>query len=80
MGPIVGGYLTDTLSWRAVFYFSLPFGLAALAVLWLFFPPLRRPKQRLPIDFGGAITIVVATVCLLLALSWAADNTTGPRR
>ena len=70
MGPIVGGYLTDTLSWRAVFYVSLPFGLAALAVLWLFFPPLRRPKQRLPIDFGGAITIVVATVCLLLALSW----------
>jgi EmrB/QacA subfamily drug resistance transporter len=70
VGPILGGFLTDTVSWRGVFYVSIPFGLFALAVLWRFFPTLNRPRQRKPIDFGGAITIVIATVCLLLALSW----------
>src|SRR5260370_23363488 len=38
VGPVVGGYLTDTFSWRAVFYVNLPFALAALVVLWRFFP------------------------------------------
>src|SRR5438270_14101178 len=40
IGPVVGGYLTDTFSWRGVFYVTLPFGLIALLVLWPFFPPV----------------------------------------
>jgi EmrB/QacA subfamily drug resistance transporter len=70
LGPLIGGYLTDNLSWRAVFYASLPFGIIGLAVVWRAFPDLRRPRKRLPIDIAGALTIMLATVLLLLALSW----------
>jgi predicted MFS family arabinose efflux permease len=67
---VVGGYLTDALSWRAVFYVNLPFALLALVVLRLFFPAVRYSQRRLPIDFGGAVTSVTGIVLLLLALSW----------
>lgn len=70
VGPLIGGYLTDNLSWRAVFYASLPFGVIGLAVVWRAFPDIRRPRKRLPIDFAGAATVMLATVLLLLGLSW----------
>jgi EmrB/QacA subfamily drug resistance transporter len=69
-GPVVGGYLTDAFSWRAVFYVNLPFGLLALLVLWRLFPPVRYGGPRLPIDAAGALTSVGGIVLLLLALSW----------
>ena len=34
LGPLVGGYLTDNLSWRFVFFVNVPFGLTGLVVLW----------------------------------------------
>jgi EmrB/QacA subfamily drug resistance transporter len=71
VGPVLGGYLTDAFSWRAVFYVNLPFGLLALLVLWRFFPPVQyAAARRLPIDVGGALTSVAGIVLLLLALSW----------
>jgi EmrB/QacA subfamily drug resistance transporter len=69
VGPVVGGYLTDTFSWRAVFYVNLPFTLLALLILWRFFPQVGYSGRRQPIDFGGAITSVAGIVLLLLALS-----------
>ena len=68
-GPVIGGYLTDTFSWRAVFYVNVPFALVALLVLWRFFPQVDYSGKRLPIDIGGAITSVAGIVLLLLALS-----------
>jgi EmrB/QacA subfamily drug resistance transporter len=69
VGPVVGGYLTDTFSWRAVFYVNLPFALAALLILWRFFPQIGYSGRRQPIDLGGAMTSVAGIVLLLLALS-----------
>ena len=69
VGPVVGGFLTDAFTWRAVFYVNLPFGALALLVLWRSFPAVRYEDRRLPIDFGGAITSVVSIVLLLVALS-----------
>lgn len=70
IGPVVGGFLTDAFSWRAVFYVTLPFALIALLVLWRFFPQVGYSGKRQPIDFGGAITSVAGIVLLLLALSF----------
>ncbi len=70
LGPVLGGYLTDNVSWRGVFYASLPFGIIALFVLWRVFPDVRRSRRRLPIDFAGAGAVVITSMLLLLALSW----------
>jgi EmrB/QacA subfamily drug resistance transporter len=69
-GPLLGGYLTDTLSWRWVFLVNLPVGIAAFAVLWFAFTDLNvehRPRQ---VDVPGAVTLVLCIVPFLLALSW----------
>src|SRR5207245_3596894 len=43
VGPLVGGYLTDNVSWRWVFYVHLPIGIVVFTGLWLTFPGHRRP-------------------------------------
>lgn len=70
VGPLIGGYLTDSLSWRWVFYVNLPVGLIALAVLWLYFRDHGERRPHKGIDYLGSLTLVLTVVPLLLALSW----------
>jgi len=74
LGPTLGGTLTDHLSWRAVFYINIPFGVAALAVLWFGFPWRRSGPREHAIDYTGAALLASAVVTVLLALTWAGDQ------
>ena len=74
IGPLLGGFLTDNLSWRWVFYVNLPVGLIAVSVLWLSFPNIRPAARERRIDYLGAITLVAGVVPLLLALSWGGNS------
>lgn len=67
-GPLVGGYITDALSWRWVFYLNLPFGLLASAVIFLAYPP-APPRADARIDWAGASLLFAGVTALLLALS-----------
>jgi EmrB/QacA subfamily drug resistance transporter len=69
IGPSIGGFLTDNLSWRWVFYVNLPVGLVALAVLVATFPHESRHDVRKVIDWLGAATLTASMTPLLLALS-----------
>ena len=67
VGPIVGGFITDQLSWRWVFYINLPVGLAAALIIGL---ALKEPKvhERLAIDYAGAMLLMAAITLLMLGL------------
>lgn len=67
LGPIVGGFITDQLSWRWVFYINIPFGLAGALIMGL---ALKEPKRttRPAIDYAGAAVLMAAITLLMLAL------------
>src|SRR3972149_263264 len=82
VGPTLGGFLTDTVGWRWVFYVNLPLGIAAVAFVALVMP-WRRTGHRHDIDFLGAALLGAGLVPLLTAFSitrdheWASPEVTG---
>jgi EmrB/QacA subfamily drug resistance transporter len=74
VGPVVGGYLTDNLSWRWVFYVNVPVGILAIAVVFLTLPSVRHSASWRDIDFAGAFTLAATLVPLLVALSITRDH------
>ena len=68
-GPLLGGTVTDTLSWPWIFYLNLPVGFVALAMI-LSGPSHTRPLGRRGFDAAGFALVIFATCAFLLALSW----------
>jgi DHA2 family multidrug resistance protein len=73
MGPTVGGWLTETYSWRWVFYINLPFGLLASAGLVIFLPG-GGGQQRLRFDWLGFGVLAVAIGAMQLMLDRGQDQ------
>lgn len=72
-GPLLGGVITDALSWRWIFYVNLPIGAAALFLIAIGLKHHCRPVQH-RIDYPGAGLLTCGTVCLLLYLSWGGST------
>jgi EmrB/QacA subfamily drug resistance transporter len=66
--PILGGVLTQALSWRWVFFINLPVGIALLAFTWLFVPE-HRPSPGGRLDWRGLLLSGVGLSALLYAIS-----------
>lgn len=67
IGPLLGAYITEYISWHWVFYVNLPLGLISLFLILKFYKESSQHKKQ-KIDWGGAITLVVAVVSLMFAL------------
>jgi DHA2 family multidrug resistance protein len=66
LGPIIGGWLTENVSWRWDFYINVPIGALALVGMMVFLPETRKVESKL--DWFGFITLSIATAALQLVL------------
>jgi EmrB/QacA subfamily drug resistance transporter len=74
LGPTVGGYLTDNLGWRWVFYVNVPVGILAVLTVASTMPFVRTRASWRDIDFAGAGLLVLGVAPLLTALTITRDH------
>ncbi len=67
LGPVAGGFITDQLSWRWIFYLNVPFGLAAAIIIGI---ALREERSalRAPVDYLGVVTLTTSITLFMVAL------------
>ena len=73
VGPTLGGWITDNLDWRWVFYINIPLGVFSLFAL-PFVLPASGGRRGARIDYLGAATVTASVIALLLALSWVGEG------
>jgi EmrB/QacA subfamily drug resistance transporter len=69
VGPFLGGWITDNISWHWVFYVNLPIGAIALAVIIINLPNHKREGASPSIDYLGALVFTAAVVPILIGLT-----------
>ncbi|NUF49413.1 DHA2 family efflux MFS transporter permease subunit [Gilliamella sp. ESL0250] len=74
LGPVLGGYLVDMVSWHWVFFINLPIGILGVIISWKYMPNLKG--ERMPFDLFGFIFIVIAFISATLSVEVLNQNQT----
>jgi EmrB/QacA subfamily drug resistance transporter len=83
VGLVLGGLITDTLSWRWVFFINLPIGIAACALAFRFIANSRAERRPETADVWGAVTVTAGLLVLVYAIvkaqayGWTSWKTIG---
>ena len=72
-GPLLGGFIVDTIGWRWVFYINLPLGILGL-ITSSFVLRGRSRRREHAIDYPGAALVITAVVSLLLVTTWGGSQ------
>lgn len=69
IGPLLGGWFTESAHWRWAFWINVPLGVLAIALAAIF---LKLPKHdsRIRFDLAGVLTMAVAVTAIILVASW----------
>ncbi|ETT67727.1 MFS transporter [Paenibacillus odorifer] len=73
VGPLLGGYVVDYLSWRWVFVFNLPFGLLAMVFIARYLKE-EKVRRKAQIDVAGVLLFAAGMGALLFSLSTGGQN------
>ena len=68
-GPLVGGYLTENISWHWIFYVNVPIGLISLFFIWRLLPTVKNARATRNFDVVGGLIFTVAISFLLVGLT-----------
>jgi EmrB/QacA subfamily drug resistance transporter len=69
VGPLIGGFITENLSWHWIFYVNIPIGIVALVVISRLLPTVKRPDASRNLDYLGAGVFTIAVGSLLIGLT-----------
>lgn len=69
VGPVLGGYLTEDLSWRWCFYVNIPIGIIAFTMLLFYIPRFGKSDTPRPIDWPGFLWMAIGLGALQMMLS-----------
>jgi EmrB/QacA subfamily drug resistance transporter len=73
LGPLAGGWITDNMNWRWLFFLPVPVGLIALYFVFRFLHIPHTASQN-SFDLWGALSLVPALVVILLATTWGGTS------
>jgi EmrB/QacA subfamily drug resistance transporter len=77
LGPLLGGYLVEAVSWRAVFVINVPIGLAVMALATRHVPETRDPTASGRLDYGGAVLAALGLAGTTYALIEGPNGMSG---
>ena len=69
VGPLVGGFLTEQVSWHWIFYVNVPIGLVSLFFIFRLLPTVKNPRATRNFDILGGLIFTIATGFLLVGLT-----------
>lgn len=73
-GPVLGGFFAEYWHWSMIFWINVPLGLLALSIVWPRLKMLPRHERPHSLDFAGALLMMIATVLLMLVVSWGGSR------
>jgi EmrB/QacA subfamily drug resistance transporter len=68
-GPLIGGWLTENISWHWIFYVNIPIGLVSLYFIVRLLPTVKNPRATRNFDILGGVIFTISTALLLIGLT-----------
>src|SRR3954468_14309523 len=69
-GPLIGGFLTESVGWHWIFYVNIPIGIVSLFFITRLLPTVKNPRANRNFDILGGVIFTIATTALLIGLTY----------